>query len=74
MNCLEEILTQNPQVLDGGKAAHRVWLSAIELQPELLVAYLEAHDECYWIEYPRQCIANAGKPLPVAIKTGCIDE
>ena len=74
LNCLETVLSHNPQVLDGGKAAQRVWLSAIESQPNLLVAYLEAHDECYWIEYPRQCSAETREPLPVSIKTGCIDE
>ena len=74
LNCFETVLSQNPQVLDGGEADHQVWLSASESQSDSLVAYLEAHNECYWIEYPRQCSANAREPLPVSIKTGCIDE
>jgi hypothetical protein len=60
----------NSQVLNRGKAEHRVGLSAIESHPDSLLAYLEAHNECYWIEYPRQCSANAPEPQPVSIKTG----
>jgi hypothetical protein len=74
MSCLETALAQNPQVLNGFMAEHFVWVSAIELKPESLTVYLEAHDECYWIDYPRQCKVDAPNPLPVSISTGCFFE
>jgi hypothetical protein len=75
VRCLETALTLNPQVLDGGKAERVPVLSRKAIAgKDSFQVYLEAHNECYWLHYPRQCKVDAPEPLPVTIASGCIDE
>jgi hypothetical protein len=74
VGCLTIALSQNPQVLNGFMAERIPSISAVPSKPESHSAYVEAHNECYWIQYPRHCNANAREPIPVSIDFGCIDE
>jgi hypothetical protein len=75
IQCLDAVFAQNPQILNGPKRGRVSALYAGEPQRSRpFVAYVETANECFWLEYPRQCRAGGAEPVQVTVTTGCIDE
>ncbi len=75
LKCLEAVYTQNPQILNGANRGNVGALYAGDTENgRPFVAYVEARNECFWLEYPRQCRADGKEPVPVKVRSGCIDE
>ena len=78
IKCLDTIYDQDPQILNGARRGKIVALYAAERdeasKDQLMTAYIEARNECFWLTYPPQCRVDDAGRVPVTATSGCIDE